>query len=133
MDTLPLEDIVLAGQKAHIEPPEAFSAHAKHAAPSAPVNPRSHTQSSIAALPTEDTALAGHCAHNVPPVTFRYVPAAQSEHAPDPFTPLCLPTAHAEHADPSGPSYPKLQMQSTISSLLAGDIVFAGHDKQADP
>eukprot|EP00961_Rhodomonas_salina_P284739 3848186-Rhodomonas_salina.2 len=64
---------------------------------------------------------------------FRKSPPAQSEHVPDPFTPLYLPSAHAVHTAPStDPSNPMVQMQSVMSSLPVGEYVLDGQPRHFD-
>eukprot|EP00961_Rhodomonas_salina_P025881 349769-Rhodomonas_salina.1 len=86
--------------------------HALHAPP-APSYPMLHRHMS---LPTAESLFAG-----------------QLTHVPDPFTSLYAPAAHGEHAAPSVPSYPTLQMQSVIASLPSSEPVLAGHDRHTDP
>lgn len=142
---LPSCESVLAGQSKHIDAavvfwylpaehcrhgPDPFTPlylpalHALHADPSNPSNPGRQTQYSIPSLPNCEWVFAGHCRHTEPPVAFRYVPAAQSEHDPDPFTPLYLPCGHAEHADPSEPSNPTWQVQSVMSPFGSRQFVY---------
>eukprot|EP00961_Rhodomonas_salina_P150283 2023855-Rhodomonas_salina.1 len=73
------------------------------------------TSGLIASLPTSESVSPGHVTHTNPVITFRYLPASQSEHVPDPLTPLYVPTVHAEHADPSTPLHPMLQMRPRSS------------------
>eukprot|EP00961_Rhodomonas_salina_P242933 3282058-Rhodomonas_salina.2 len=57
-------------------------------------------QSPIESLPDNENVSAGHDTHADPPVSFRYVPALQRMHDPDPLTFVYDPTAHGTHADP---------------------------------
>ena len=60
------------------------------------------------------------------PRDVEYLPAPQSVHAAEPAVVLYLPATHCEHAPPSGPVQPALQVQSTSASLAEGALVFAG-------
>ena len=79
-------------------------------------------QSVNAGLPAIDKVSAGHCAQvdaSISPVPVEYLPASQSEQATEPFTSLYVPAAHGEHEPPSGPVYPKLQLQFVMALLPA--------------
>eukprot|EP00961_Rhodomonas_salina_P078215 1051112-Rhodomonas_salina.1 len=58
--------------------------------------------------------------------------ACHWEQAPEPFTALYVPIAHAEHAAPSEPSNPTLQMQSVMSSLPLRECVLEGQGWHVD-
>jgi hypothetical protein len=45
---------------------------------------------------------------------------------------LNLPASHAVHDTPLGPHQPALQVQAAKAVLCAGELDFAGHDKQVD-
>eukprot|EP00961_Rhodomonas_salina_P177798 2397792-Rhodomonas_salina.1 len=107
--------------------------HQLRAAPSEPLFPTLQMQAVIASLPTSETVSPGHVTHNDPAVTFGYLPASESEHVPDPYTPLCVLTVHAEHADPSTASYRMLQMQPAMAALLVSENVLAGHVRHTRP
>eukprot|EP00961_Rhodomonas_salina_P278136 3757987-Rhodomonas_salina.1 len=107
--------------------------HQLHAAPSEPLFLTRQMHSVIASLPTSETVSPGRVTHTDPAVAFRYLPASQPKHVPDPFTPLYGPTVHAEHAAPSTPSYPMLQMQSAMASLQVSESVLAGHVGHTEP
>eukprot|EP00961_Rhodomonas_salina_P243116 3284794-Rhodomonas_salina.1 len=90
-------------------------------------------QSVMSSLPISESVLAGQIKQAEPSVLFRYVPAAQFEQTPEPFTSLKVPSAQALHASPSEPSNPMLQMQSVLSSLPIREFVFAGQAAHAVP
>eukprot|EP00961_Rhodomonas_salina_P282791 3821687-Rhodomonas_salina.1 len=66
--------------------------HPLHATPSEPLYPTLQMQSVNASLPTSESVPPGHVTRTDPAVAFRYLPASQPEHVPDPFTPLYGPT-----------------------------------------
>eukprot|EP00961_Rhodomonas_salina_P187173 2527263-Rhodomonas_salina.1 len=107
--------------------------HPLHATPSEPSYPTLQMQSVIASLPTSESVSPGHVTRTAPAVAFRYLPASQPAHVPNPFTPLYVPTVHAEHTDPSTPSYPMLQMQPAMTSLPVSESVLAGHVRHTEP
>lgn len=142
--SLPRSEVVLAGHETHVElsvsiryvpsshrvhDPDPFvglydpAVHAVHLLPPDPSNPTLQMQSVMSSLPNSEFVFAGQIRHADPSVTFRYSPAAQSEHVPDPLTPLYLPSEHAVQATPLDPSYPILHTQSVIASLPTSEFV----------
>ena len=75
-------------------------------------------QSVNAGLPAIEKESAGHC-EQVDAAPVEYLPPPQSEQATEPFTSLYVPAAHGEHEPPSGPVYPKLQLQFVMALLPA--------------
>eukprot|EP00961_Rhodomonas_salina_P025301 341107-Rhodomonas_salina.1 len=100
--------------------------HAEHTAPSDPSYPARQMQSVMLLLPIREYVFDGQTRHADAAVLLRYDPAAQSVQLPDPFTPLYVPIAHAEHAAPSQPSCPTSQMQSLMLSLPVSEYVLNG-------
>ena len=108
---------------------------AVHEPPSDPVNPELQVQAARAVLGLGELELLGHARHvpsAVACVLVEYFPAPQSVHAALPVAVLYLPAAHGEHAPPSGPVNPMLQVQAVATELGLGELEFAGHATQVD-
>eukprot|EP00961_Rhodomonas_salina_P223292 3019599-Rhodomonas_salina.1 len=107
--------------------------HPRHAALSEPLFTTLQMQAVMESFPTSEAVSPGHVTHTDPAVTFRYLPASQSEHVPDPFAPLYVLTVHAEHADPSTASYRMLQMKPAMAALPVSENVLARHVRHTKP
>ena len=94
--------------------------------PSGPVYPALHMQT---LLPLKASACMGHLVHvvsAVSPVSALYLPLEHRRHALEPLTSLYFPLWHAEHSWPSGPAYPKLQVQLEMLLLPSPEYVRFG-------
>jgi hypothetical protein len=95
-----------------------------HVPPSGPVNPTLHVQAVEAVLGPGELELPGHdkqADSTVAPWVPKYFAAAQSVHAALPVLILYLPAAHGEHALPSGPVDPALQVQPAAAEQPVHD------------
>jgi hypothetical protein len=82
------------------------------------------------ATPEDDPA--GHEAHALTPLALEYLPTPQLVQAALPLAFLNVPTAHGEHAPPSGPVDPALQVQAARAELKLGELESPGHARQVD-
>ena len=150
MSLLPLPEYVCAGQALHVasdvspvsvlylpcrhreQGAEPFSslylplAQALQFCPSGAVYPALHMQT---LLPLKASACMGHAVHVVSaasPVSALYLPLEHRRHALEPLTSLYFPLWHAEHSWPSGPVYPRLQVQFKMLLLPSSEYVWFG-------
>lgn len=93
---------------------------ALHSPPFGPQYPALQMQSLTLLLPTGDEVCAGHdlqVASEISPVPAEYLPREHALHADEPTTSLYVPASQAPHARPSGPVYPRLQVQLVMTLL----------------
>ena len=91
--------------------------------------PALHVQLLRTPLDAPEFAFAGHAIHTddaLAPTAVEYVAAPQSVHTALPVPALYLPATHAEHAPPSAPVYPALQVQAVPAEPPAGEFAPAG-------
>ena len=97
--------------------------------PSGPVYPRLQVQLVRMLLPSPEYVWCGQVVHvdsEISPVSVEYVPCEHNEHTDEPLTVLYVPATHALHSCPSGPVYPRLQVQSVILLLPSPEYVCPG-------
>ena len=68
-----------------------------------------------------------HVAADVSPVSVLYLPCGHREQGADPLTSLYVPLPQATHSWPSGPVYPRLQLQLVKASLHSAEYECIGH------
>ena len=79
-----------------------------------------HVQLISMELPSAECVYAGHWMHvdsSILPVSVEYLPCEHREQGAEPFTSLYVPAMHAVHFMPSGPVYPRLQVQFDLTTL----------------
>ena len=102
---------------------------AAHVPPFGPVYPALHVHAVCTLLPAGELELVGHVLHvelAVAATAPEYVPALQSVHVAGPVDVLYFPATQFEHAPPSGPVHPALQVQLAKVPLPAGELEFVG-------
>ena len=101
--------------------------HSEHVSPSYPDEPALQAQAVETELPAREWEFAGHAKHtetSFAPTDAEYVPTSQSKHGADPASGVYFPATHSEHAPPSSPDEPALQMQAVAFMLPAGESDF---------
>ena len=132
-------EYVPAPQFSHTTLPLAIlyvpATQAEHGPPSGPVYPALHVHAAIAVLTLGEFEFTGHVtqvAATVAAAVPEYVPAPQFSHTTLPLAILYVPVAQAEHASPSGPVYPALQVQAAAAELVLGELELPGHVTQVN-
>ena len=117
-----------AAQSVHAAEPVTLlyfpTSHGEHTPPFGPVYPTLQVQAATAVLGLGELLLLGHAEQvvaTVAPAVLEYVAVAQLVHCALPVAILYVPAAHGEHAPPSGPVDPALQVQPAAAEQPVHD------------